>query len=134
MPDLRADLAFAVRTLRKSPAFAITAFATIGLGIGATTAIFSVVQAVLLRPLPFVAAAPPPGVAVLSYSFWRRRFGADPGIVGKIVHLGGGSSEIVGVLEPDAELLFPPGLNVGRRPDVWQALRINFTGASRINV
>src|SRR5437868_5196920 len=57
MPDLRADLAFAVRTLRKSPAFAITAFATIGLGIGATTAIFSVVQAVLLRPLPYADAS-----------------------------------------------------------------------------
>jgi predicted permease len=47
------DLAFAGRTLRNSPAFALTAALTIALGVGASTAIFSVTNAVLLRPVPY---------------------------------------------------------------------------------
>ena len=47
------DLSFAVRSLRNHAAFTLTSVATIALGVGATTAIFSVVNAVLLRPLPY---------------------------------------------------------------------------------
>src|SRR5262245_33432083 len=47
------DLRFAIRSLRRAPAFPLAAIATLALGIGATTAIFSTLNAVLLKPLPY---------------------------------------------------------------------------------
>ena len=239
MEALLTDLAYAVRGLRKNPGFAAVATITIALGIGACTAIFSVVNAVLLRPLPYsdpqrlalvwgelrarhvsdwpfsppdfrdlqlqttttfegVAAAttagrtalseetgepetirvagatqnlfrvlgarillgrdfidddalpqppvpqgqtaqgPPsvrlPQVAILSYGFWQRRFGGDPAVIGRQINVGGGRAQIVGVLTPGFELLFPPRANMERVPDAWTAMRINYETASRNNV
>jgi predicted permease len=238
------DLAYAARTFRKKPAFAITAVATLALAIGATTAIFSVVNAVLLEPLPYQDAGrlvhiwhdlkarnvkefpwapadfhdlklsawkfdgvsllvtgrqvvvspngdaelvrngaatanlfrllgarishgldfseqdgtplppppqqtapapgeapqpaqppPPPPRTILSHEFWQRRFGGDPKIVGTVVRLGEQRYDVIGVLEPGFELLFPPGIaNIERQPDLWTPLRVDFAAGSRINV
>ena len=237
MDNFLKDLSYGIRTLRKSPGFTITALITLALGIGATTAIFSVVNAVLLRPLPYAAAdqlvvinsemrarkvpdfpiapadvkdmreqvtaldqiagvttfrqaliednaepeqvktafvtanliptlgaplalgrnfrddeaiplpPPPANVAngstpfptvdvavILTHDFWMRRFGGDPGVVGKTLNLGGNNAHVVGVLAPGFELLFPPRFNVERHPDILQLARVDFDKGSRINV
>ena len=63
------DFSYAARTLRKAPVFFIAATGTIALGIGASTAIFSVTNAVLLQPLPYKD----PGRLVLACADMRRR-------------------------------------------------------------
>jgi putative ABC transport system permease protein len=233
------DLLYAARSLAKSPVFLVTAVLTIALGIGASTAIFSVTNAVLLQPLPYkdparliIACgdmrkrnvkdfpfsnaeyfdlreaaknsfedfagvlsfrgpvlredgtpeqirfgvvttnffrlmganirigrdfgdgdgqpqpAPPPGapnatppqqlptVAILSYEYWQRRFGGNAAVLGQSIKPAGGGAgpQIVGVLAPRFELLFPPDANLERLPDFWIASRLAYDAANRNNV
>jgi predicted permease len=181
MDSFRQNLRYAVRSLRKSPALTVSVVLTLGLCIGATTAIFSVVYSVLFRPLPFdrpeqilllrtswkdqpnsfsagnwidvkrrtktfqyfvpvtgesfnlagtdapenvdgarigadyftlLGVAPALGrsflpeedapgrgdVVLLSDGLWRRRFGADPSVVGREIRLDGRPHTVVGVM------------------------------------
>ena len=202
METLWQDLRYGVRVLIKNPGFAAVAVLSLALGIGANTAIFSLVDAVLLRPLPFhepdrlvmvwedasrvgfprgypapanyadwkaqnqvfedmaalsgrsfnltgdgeaekidaqavttnffplLGVKPVAGraflleedrpeedkVALVSFGLWRRRFGGDPGLVGKEILLDGQKFNVVGVMPEGFQFL-------GRDVDLWVPLR-----------
>jgi putative ABC transport system permease protein len=203
MATLVHDLREAVRVLRKQPRFLIIAALTLSLGIGAVTAIFSVVNGVLLKPLPFSHAerlvtiwstAPglgydrfplspdlfmfyqrhasvfedmavfqssranltqsgspevvdmavtthgyfstleasfahgrpysaaedrpdAPRVVVMSHRLWTRKYGADPGLVGRAVPIDGEPAQVIGIA--------PAALDNARSPDLWMPARFN---------
>jgi len=91
LDDLRADLRYAVRTLARTPAFAAMAIVSLALGIGANTVVFSVVNALVLKPLPieqpervfFVQAGPGhPTTSFPNYRDLRDRSVSFDGLVG----------------------------------------------------
>jgi predicted permease len=71
--EVRQDIVYAVRQMARNPGFAAVAILTLALGIGATTAIFSAVESVVLRPLPL----PDPGRVVFVAETWRGRCCSD---------------------------------------------------------
>ena len=85
MNQLGKDMRFGLRMIRKSPGFAAAAILTLALGIGGTTAIFSFVDAVLRKPLPFPGAdqilnvwEKPPGgerngISTLNFLDWKNQ-------------------------------------------------------------
>src|SRR6202051_2550608 len=67
------DLKYGVRTLWRSPSFSIVSVLVMALGIGTTTSLFTIVRAVLLRPLPFRD----PGRLMMLYEHYRQNAGGD---------------------------------------------------------
>src|SRR5215470_6584832 len=96
MQTLLQDLRYGARTLSKTPGFTLIAVITLALGIGANTAIFSVVDAVLLRPLPYPEAdrlvflwstmrsqgVPTSGSSLADYREWRDQNQVFDGLAG----------------------------------------------------
>ena len=65
-------------------------------------------------------------VMLLSDELWRRRFGADPAVVGQHIDLDGASTEIIGVMPPGFRLELPAETYALRHSDVWRPVRIDY--------
>jgi len=65
-------------------------------------------------------------VIVLSHALWQDRFGGDPGVVGRSIVLDGQSTEVVGVLPPNLELLLPREAGLPKRLDAWRPFTFDF--------
>jgi predicted permease len=89
-------------------------------------------------PVPAAQAAPPttrlPMIAILSYEYFRRRFGANPAVIGHTMTIHGQPGPLIaGVLAPGFRLYFPPDADIEPTPDLWIANRLNYDSANRNN-
>jgi putative ABC transport system permease protein len=109
-----ADFKFTVRRLRKSPGFAITVLLTLAIGIGANTAVFSVVNSILLKPLPY---SEPDRLIVLTLQ--------APGAVGLTSFQDGLP------LSPSMYLTFAAHNRTFKSIGVWRASTANLTGIDK---
>ena len=109
--DFWHDIRYALRILRKQPAFTLVAVLTLALGVGANTAIFSIVHAVLLRPLPYRDPDRlvriffnEPGVGLRDVTFSKPELDDltdRAGVFEGVSAIGGGSANLAGVKKPE---------------------------------
>src|SRR5579863_1820170 len=109
--DFWHDLRHAVRILRKQPAFTLVAILTLALGVGANTAIFSIVNAVLLRPLPYRDPGRlvrilfnEPGMGLRDITFSKPELDDltnRAGVFEDLSPIGGGSVNLTGAKQPE---------------------------------
>src|SRR5262245_55487478 len=123
MRDLLDSATHAIRVLRRNPGFTLSALAVLTMGIGANTAIFGVVNAVLLKPLPFpdsdsivtVFHVPPPAafpgikrfsVSTANYLDWRKQndvFESISTFGARVLRLGGSRPQSILAIRADAD-------------------------------
>ena len=133
------DIRHAWRGLAQTPGFSAMAVATLGLGIAACTAIFSLLDAVLLRPLPYrdpdrlvavherLNGVPGLNLSAHEMAAWREQNDVFDGVAGYMFSAlnltGGGDPRMVRAFRGDRELLRCAGQLGGGRPDVSQRRR-----------
>ena len=137
LAEFRQDVTFASRQLRRSPSFTLVAALTLALGIGANSAIFALVDATLLRPLPVPGAdrlvmmwersrtSARGLVAPLNLVDWRDRTrtfesmaGASPGVGGMVMSAADGTTETVPRQWVTVGFFDVLGVRAHRGPDV----------------
>ena len=120
MSTLLQDFRYAVRILLRNPGFAIVAIATLAVGIGANTAIFSVVNSVLLRPLPFSRPEQLVRITADYKSIHLKDIGASPGEARDYEERTGAFQAVSGLWPIDANLTETD------RPERVEALATDF--------
>jgi putative ABC transport system permease protein len=73
----------------------------------------------------------PPGKVMLSYGLWQRRFGGDPGVIGRTIQMDGWGSVVVGVLPPTFRIYLPADAAMPTNVDAWGVLPINISDFAR---
>jgi len=125
LSDLRQDLLYGARSLKGAPGFFVVAVLTVGLGIGASTAVFSVVDALLLRPLPFhepqrlvrvALTAGDGGLSSVTFRTsnlrdWRRRCRSFESLTGYFAFFDFGSNTLTGDGEAERVVGVPVAQN-----------------------
>lgn len=84
------------------------------------------------NPTPGAGPAQLPQVAILSYEYFVRRYGANPSVIGQTMQFTGRPGPLIaGVLAPEFRLYFPPDADEEAAPDIWLANRLAYDAANR---